>query len=506
MLNDLVPLVLLTDSYKASHFRLYPEARKMVAYGEFRQSFEKDPEDSRILFYGLRYLIENYVAKRWTMEMVEQSARFFATHNAGYTDFPFPRHLFEKFITENDGWFPVKIEAPLEGSVVYPHVPVYQITATDEYSSLCTWLETLLTMLWYPVTVATLSRRAKQLIRSAFDKSVDAQDMWLLDSRLHDFGFRGCTSVEQSIIGGSAHLVNFTGCDTMSAAYYVQFHLNNGKPVGLSIPATEHSVMTAWPSEREAMLNLIEKYGTGVFACVMDSYDYMKALNELVPAIAQVKLQKGGMLILRPDSGDPVETVVMALQAAEKEFGVKKNAKGFKVINGCAVIQGDGVNPQSLEAILEKTLSLGYSAQNVAFGMGGGLLQKVNRDTMSFATKLCQIHYKESKEAVDIMKMPKTDSAKNSLPGELCVYKNPASIPIVYPKESELEVAADKTNIQFMSPVYDHGKICRKWQTFDEIRERAEREWNSMPKHANVISQSLQKKIDRTAQKLRSIV
>lgn len=98
--------------------------------------------------------------------------------------------------------------------------------------------------------MATLSRRARNLIEKAFEASVDEESRQLIESRLHDFGFRGCTSVEQSIIGGAAHLLNFTGTDTMSAAYYVQMHLNGGRPVGQSIPATEHSVMTAWESEK----------------------------------------------------------------------------------------------------------------------------------------------------------------------------------------------------------------------------------------------------------------
>lgn len=111
---------------------------------------------------------------------------------------------------------------------------------------------------------------------------MDDDTRWLLASRLHDFGFRGCTSVEQSTIGGAAHLINFDGSDTMSACYYVQFALNNGKPVGSSIPATEHSVMTSWKTEKEAILNVIEHYGTGLYATVLDSYDYSRALEKVL--------------------------------------------------------------------------------------------------------------------------------------------------------------------------------------------------------------------------------
>ena len=202
----------------------------------------------------------------------------------------------------------------------------------------------------YPTTVATLSRRARDVVEAAFERSVDAGAASpLLPSRLHDFGFRGCCTVEQSVIGGSAHLLNFEGTDTLSAAYYVQvqsqasfdegrnaqlvqmaalaleccaclkyslppcmalrslacreacchvrpslnplhevkssccsifcvvqFELNGGEPVGTSIPATEHSVMTAWHTEKAAIENMIDHFGDGLFACVMDSYDYTK--------------------------------------------------------------------------------------------------------------------------------------------------------------------------------------------------------------------------------------
>jgi nicotinic acid phosphoribosyltransferase len=293
-----------------------------------------------------------------------------------------------QFVEENEGYFPVVIEALPEGSVAYIHTPVFIISAEDQYSRLVTFLETILTMVWYPSCVATLSRYTRDAIEEGFNKSVDDDMKWLLDSRLHDFGFRGCTSVEQSVLGGCAHLLNFEGSDTMSACYHAQFHLNGGRPVASSIPATEHSVMTAWPTEEAAMLNEIEHFGSGLFACVMDSYDYDYALSDVLPRIADAVKAKKGKLILRPDSGDPVTQVIKGLTAAEKVFGCTTNAKGYKVLQHSAVIQGDGINYDTLRKIQTAVLAEGYSAENVAYGMGGALLQKLNRDTMSFATKV----------------------------------------------------------------------------------------------------------------------
>lgn len=100
-----IPIAILTDSYKASHFQQYPECNKQVAYGEFRWAYEKG-EDQRFVFFGIRYIVDNYLNKQWTVKDVEQAELFYKTHNAGFTSFPFPKDLFLKFIKENNGYFP----------------------------------------------------------------------------------------------------------------------------------------------------------------------------------------------------------------------------------------------------------------------------------------------------------------------------------------------------------------------------------------------------------------
>ena len=162
---------------------------------------------------------------------------------------------------------------------------------------------------------------------------------------------------------------------------------------------------------------------------------------------ANRQVARGGFMVLRPDSGDPVEVVLMALRAAERVFGADVNSKGFKVLRGAGVIQGDGIDLVTLKRILRAALDAGYSAANVAFGMGGGLLQKVNRDTMSFATKLSRIEYADgSTPPRDVMKHPKTDAAKFSLPGVLAV-KRVGGVPTAFPADSG-EVAPEEDLLQ----------------------------------------------------------
>jgi len=469
----------------------------------------KDMKDNRLVFYGIRHYIENFVSRKWTLADVEAAEAFYKTHNAGGTPYKFPKDLFVKFVQENNGYFPVTIETLPEGSVIYTHTPVFIITAEGEYSRLCTFLETILTMVWYPSCVATLSRYTKDAIKKAFDQSVDEELYWLLNSRLHDFGFRGCTCVEQSVLGGAAHLLNFEGSDTMSAAYHVQYHLNKGVPVASSIPATEHSVMTSWPTEEEAMKNEIEHYGEGLFACVMDSYDYDNALDNVLPKVKGLKEAKGGTIVLRPDSGEPVEQVLKGLRAADKVFGHTVNKKGFKCLNQAAVIQGDGINYQVVVDILKAVLAEKYSAQNVAFGMGGGLLQKVNRDTMSFATKLCHIVYDDGRER-DVMKTPMTDKGKISLPGRLAVVRKTKTTeggetvqygPFeVYPAESQPKEGYANA----LKVVYNRGPVAGVFDDFAAVRARVEAQWAEVPPNGTPISKALKDKCDATIAKNRA--
>jgi nicotinamide phosphoribosyltransferase len=328
------------------------------------------------------------------------------------------------------------------------------------------------------------------VIEAGFEKSVDPAAYGALEYRLHDFGMRGCTCVEQSVLGGVAHLLNFLGSDTMSAAFYAQFTLNNGKPIAESIPATEHSVMTSWRTEGDAIRNMIKQFGgeNKVFACVMDSYDYTNALDKVLPSIAEEHTKKGGTIVLRPDSGEPTEVVLQALRAAEKTFGTDTNSKGYKVLRRSRVIQGDGINFAQIQKILSQVLEAGYSAENVAYGMGGGLLQRCNRDTMSFATKLSFIKYADGTET-DIMKKPKSDMEKVSFPGILAV-KRVNGVPTIFPS-SEV-----KPEENLFRVVYDKRPVANAFpEDFQTLRERVNTEWKALPRKYNPVSDQLKQKI-----------
>lgn len=406
-----------TDSYKASHaFQYPPGTTKVFSYIESRGG-----RFDRTVFFGLQMYLKRYLSKPITQEMVEDAADFWAAHGE-----PFNREGWEYIVNQHGGRLPVVIRAPREGSVIPTHNVLLTIENTDPK---CFWLTSfletaLLRAVWYPTTVSTLSWHAKQIIRDALERSSDDPE-GQLPFKLHDFGARGVSSKESAGIGGAAHLVNFMGSDTVTGILYArEFY---GAPMaGFSIPAAEHSTITSWGRSREAQAyaNMLAQFGKpgALFAVVSDSYDIMNAAREIWGGeLRQVVMDSGSTLVVRPDSGDPLVVPVDVVEALGERFGYTINSKGYKVLPSCVrVIQGDGITVESLPKILENLLARGWSADNMAFGMGGGLLQMVNRDTQKCAMK-CSAALIDG-EWVDVFKDPITDPGKKSKKGQVMLW------------------------------------------------------------------------------------
>lgn len=491
-------------------------SKPSYAYGSFRRSFDSKISilsstdvpppttgDHRILCWGMRAVIEKYLLRRWTLGDVEEGEDFFSHHFAsttsdnGMAPFPYPKDLFMIIVNDYKGYFPIRVETVLEGTVVYPHCPVLQISTHDvRFNPLVTWFESVLSHVWYPVTVCTQSRRIKDLLLKAAAQSSTTATTTTVDFQLHDFGLRACTTVEQAIIGGSAHLVNFKGSDNCPAAAWLSksYKFSKKHPIpAVSIPATEHSVMLSHPTERKAIMAALNEWSnTGAFAVVMDTYNYTSALEDLLPgAVLERGKENVGFMVVRPDSGDPVTTVLQALRAIEKCFGYTTNSKGYKVINGASVLQGDGCSYGKIEEILQCMLKEGYSSECCSFGMGGALLQRdLNRDTLGWAIKLSEW------DGRAVSKRPlTTDPFKCSLPGILGIYKNPSGSKYVDAVQPDLQ----KEN--FLRVVYDcgpcNGEVSFWKSSFEDVRKRAEEEWATSPAIPtdDVIGSSLREKI-----------
>jgi nicotinamide phosphoribosyltransferase len=396
--------------------------------------------------------------------MVDQASVIVPAH--GYT---FDRAKWDYIVDKHDGYLPVVIKALPEGMVVDVGVPLLTIENTDPK---CFWLTSFLeTMLlravWYPTTVATLSWHIRQKIMKSLQESCDNPEAEI-DFKLHDFGARGVSSDTSAAIGGLAHLVNFMGTDTMEALMCAVEYYNAKTAVGFSIPAAEHSTITSWGKENEAKAyeNMIDQFSKpgSIYAVVSDSYDIYNAVENIWGSQLKEKvIASGGRLVVRPDSGVPHEVVLDVVMMLGETYGYEINKKGYKVLHpSVRVIQGDGINYESIDLILETLLDNGWSTENVAFGMGGRLLQGVDRDTLNFAMKCSAI--KINGEWKDVSKNPVGDKNKKSKGGRFAVVAEGGKLICAPEKDNEWQT--------WLNSIFRDGELLVD-HTFDELRARA---------------------------------
>jgi len=412
---------------------------------------------------GLQYIVKsNFAGKIFTPEDVEEAQRFAHEHFGGNPKC-FNYEGWKSLYAKHGGMLPLRIKAVKEGSVLSAQNALVTIENTDpEFYWLTNWAETVLLQVWYPITVATLSRAIKQVIGEALVRTGDPS---LLPYKLHDFGFRGVSSRESAAIGGAAHLFNFVGTDNLTAIELLQQYYGAAMP-GVSIPASEHSTITAWSREHEAEAyeNILDNVSEGIVACVSDSYDIYKAVRDLWGGKLHDKvMQRKGTLVIRPDSGEAVTVLEQLFNIAAEKFGFEVNGKGWKVIAPqVRFIQGDGVNYYTIQNMISQLTRRGWSMDNWSFGMGGALLQQLNRDTLRFALKCSAIDI--NGQWHDVYKQPITDPGKDSRAGRFVLLEEGDEFVTVKREEGRAIEGTDQLEL-----VLEDGVLHRD-QTLDEIR------------------------------------
>lgn len=472
-------ILLLTDSYKPTHWKQLPKGVTILrSYLESRGG-----KFNNTLVYGFQYIIKEYLqGKVITLNKINRAKLFWDAHlGPGHFNMDGWLHILEK----HNGHLPVIIKAVPEGSVIPTGNVLLTIENTDpEVPWLTNYLESLLLQVWYPITVGTLSREIKKVLIDYLVKTSDHDEngiRGIVSFMLHDFGFRGTSSVESAGIGASAHIINFRGTDTVEGILLAQEYYNTLDMLAFSIPASEHSTITSWtePFEVKAFENMLDQFPTGLVACVSDSFDIIRACRDHWGTTLRDKiLNRDGRLVIRPDSGDPVQTLKQIFHILWDKFGGVINKKGFKVIDPhVRVIQGDGVNYESIIEILDMMVEEGFAVENIAFGMGGALLQKVDRDTQKFAIKCSSVVI--NGEEVEVQKNPieinekgeRVQSFKKSKAGRLKLIQNIDR----YNNSDEYETVQHCKDFtgDILVNIFENGHILKEW-TFEEVRERAE--------------------------------
>jgi nicotinamide phosphoribosyltransferase len=452
----MIPLTIQSDSYKVSHCNLYPQGTEVIySYMESRGG-----QFDEVIMFGLQYYLKQYLSKPVIKEDVDFAEKFWAAH-LGRTDC-FKRENWDYIVEKYGGKLPISILAVPEGTKVGVHNVLMTIENTDPKCSwLTNWLETLLMKVYYPITIATQSHSIKQNILSHLEKSGTPES---IEFKCVDFGYRGAHSEESSALGSAANLLSFSATDTVSGIYLLQQNYS-ADMCGFSIPATEHSTVTSYGRENELQFfsDFIDKFPTGIIACVSDSYNIFNCVtNILCRELKEKILARDGVFVCRPDSGDYMEIIPWILNEFWTYFGGTVNAKGYKVLNDkIRVIQGDGQDRKSIDALYTRIEELGWSSDNLTVGSGGGLLTKgIDRDLCKFAIKASAA--KIDQIWVDIYKDPISDPGKTSKRGRFKLVKEDGKfITVPHTDERKNELVE----------VYRNGELLVN-DTLDQIKSR----------------------------------
>lgn len=444
------------DFYKTDHRRQYPAGTELVVSNFTPRSGKHAnvPFKGEIVFFGLQYFLLEFIQDTWNalfFELPKEDVLAIYKHRMD-TSLGNTISIDHIAALHDLGYLPIEIKAVPEGTLVPVGVPCLTIHNTlPEFFWLTNYLETILSAyMWLPCTSATTAYNYRKLL-DGYCK-VTGSPEWFTDIQAHDFSFRGMSSLQSAALSGAAHLLCFTGTDTVPAIDFHEIYYGadgTKEMIGGSIPATEHSVMCMGGEEDElgTFRRLItELYPKGLISIVSDTWDFWKVLSEYSVTLKEEILARDGKVVFRPDSGDPVRIIcglesdsehdpVWAYKSSDVErmgavellweiFGGTITDTGYKLLDPhVGLIYGDSITYDVAEEILRKLKLKGFASGNIVFGVGSYTYQYVTRDTWGWAVKAT--YGIVNGEPREIFKKPKTDAGeKNSAKGLLFVDKD----------------------------------------------------------------------------------
>ncbi|TNN88212.1 Nicotinamide phosphoribosyltransferase [Liparis tanakae] len=416
--------LLATDSYKITHYNQYPpNVTNIYSYFECRR--KKGSQFNEVVFFGLQYLLKKYLIGQVVTEQKIQEAKLF--YQMHFKQAVFNEESWRKILEKHDGRLPIRIKAVPEGKIIPRGNVLFTVENTDpDFYWLTNYIETMLVQMWYPITVATISREFKKILAKHLKATSGSLEG--LDLKLHDFGYRGVSSQE-------------------SAATIISWGRSR---------------------EKEAFEQVLEQFPSGPVSVVSDSYDIFNACKNIWGDKLKERVMERGQdscLIIRPDSGDPAETLIEIIKILEECFGSSLNSMGYKVLPPyLRLIQGDGIDLSSVDEILRKLEDEGWSAENFFFGCGSALLQKLNRDTLNCAFKCSYVE--SNGKGMDVYKLPVTDPSKGSKRGRLSLRRNTDGL------LETIESGAGKPEEDLLVTVFENGSLVQDY-SLEEIRKNA---------------------------------
>lgn len=444
--------LLLTDGYKTSHHQMYPKDTTLV-YSNFTPRSNKYAHKNcdKIVSFGQQMVmlqIHEIFQKNFFSKPKDEVCEEIKTELELYLGMPYDVSHFEAL--HDLGYLPICVKIIEEGTLVPMRVPVLTIYNTHpDFYWITNYLETIISnLLWKPMTSATIAHTYRKVL-SKWQEKTDSEKVWFIDWQGHDFSMRGMDSVDAVISSGLGHLTSFMGTDSLPVIYGARKYYGVEGQVGGSVPATEHSVMCAGSkeSEVETFRRLLQTYPTGILSVVSDTWDLWKVCTEHIVTLKEEILARDGKLVIRPDSGDPVDIICgktgfynnedglnwdIKFQGKTLEdkgviellwdvFGGTINEEGYKVLDGhIGAIYGDSITIDRADEICKRLEAKGFASTNIVLGIGSFTYQFNTRDTFGFAMKATYVEVNGVGQ--EIFKDPITDDGvKKSAKGLLKV-------------------------------------------------------------------------------------
>ena len=505
--------LLLTDGYKTSHNKQYPKGTTLVYSNFTPRSNKYAPKGcEEVVVFGTQMVmmqLHDAFEKEFFGKPKDEVCGEMKRELSAYLGSDYDVSHFEAL--HDLGYLPIHVKSLPEGTKAPIKVPVLTIYNTHpDFFWITNYLETILSnLLWKPMTSATIAHQYRKVLTSWMEKT-DKERAWFIDWQGHDFSMRGMDSVEAVVSSGLGHLTSFLGTDSLPAIYGARKYYGATEFVAGSVPATEHSVMCAGGKEDEieTFRRLLETYPTGILSVVSDTWDLWKVCTEHVVTLKEEILARDGKLVIRPDSGDPVDILcgwgipdqTYSFTQGQKEnpsfkgviellwdaFGGTVNEQGYKVLDPhIGAIYGDSITIDSANEICSRLAAKGFASTNVVLGIGSFTYQYNTRDTFGFAMKATYVeitHKAESGsplfavEGREIFKDPITDDGtKKSATGLLSV---------IYDDNNEYKLI-DKvdwatTNDGALQTIYKDGQHLNQ-TSLGEIRNSLKSEKSNKP-------------------------
>ncbi|WP_343631452.1 nicotinate phosphoribosyltransferase [Fluviicola sp.] len=477
--------LLLTDGYKVDHRRQYPTGTTLV-YSNWTPRKSRLDGVNEVVFFGLQYFIKKYILEDFEEHFFKQpKEKVLAQYERRINNYLGENQVGTKHIADlhDLGYIPMVIKALPEGAIVPMKVPMFTMYNTlPDFFWLTNYFETLVSaVVWMPCTSATLARQYR-LILDKFAAETSSMPEFV-DWQGHDFSMRGMAGIEAALISGMGHLTSFTGTDTIPAIETLEHYYgadSNKELIGGSVSATEHSVMCMGTIEDEigTFRRLIcDVYPKGIVSIVSDTWDLWKVLTNYLPQLKNEILGREGKVVIRPDSGDPVDIICGnpegkteyerkgVVELLWDTFGGQTNEKGFKELDPhIGAIYGDSITTTRATHICERLKAKGFASTNVVLGIGSYTYQYNTRDTFGFAMKAT--YGEVNGVGREIFKAPVTDDGtKKSAKGLMKVEFTNGT----YVLQDQVSWEEEKQGA--LKEVFRDGKLLVD-QSLAEVRER----------------------------------